>query len=81
MRNVSLELRHWILCGTETKHMKRCTTFLIFRMLSYVRIIRAHTFVSEASGVDVNTLNIPVIGGHAGASILPLLSQVVTEHF
>ena len=38
-------------------------------------IVRAHTFVAEAAGVDVNSLNIPVIGGHAGASILPLLSQ------
>eukprot|EP00501_MAST-03F_sp_TOSAG23-6_P001088 GSMAST32.ASY1.ANO1.1131.1 assembled CDS len=27
------------------------------------------------AGVDVNTLDIPVIGGHAGASILPVLSQ------
>jgi len=38
-------------------------------------IVRAHTFVAEAAGVDVKTIKIPVIGGHAGASILPLLSQ------
>jgi malate dehydrogenase len=38
-------------------------------------IVRAQTFVAEAAGVDVRTLKIPVIGGHAGASILPLLSQ------
>lgn len=38
-------------------------------------ITRARTFVGEAAGVDVNTLDIPVIGGHAGASILPVLSQ------
>lgn len=38
-------------------------------------IVRAHTFVAEAAGVDVNEINIPVVGGHAGASILPLLSQ------
>merc|ERR1712028_77742 len=38
-------------------------------------IVRAHTFVAEAAGVDVTTIKIPVIGGHAGASILPLLSQ------
>lgn len=25
--------------------------------------------------MDVNAINIPVVGGHAGASILPLLSQ------
>lgn len=38
-------------------------------------IVRAHTFVAEAAGVDVSTIKIPVVGGHAGASILPLLSQ------
>jgi len=38
-------------------------------------IVRAHTFVAEAAGVDVTSLRIPVVGGHAGASILPLLSQ------
>ena len=38
-------------------------------------IVRAHTFVAEAAGVDVTSLKIPVVGGHAGASILPLLSQ------
>jgi malate dehydrogenase len=38
-------------------------------------IVRSHTFVAEAAGVDVNTISIPVVGGHAGASILPLLSQ------
>jgi len=38
-------------------------------------VVRAKTFVAEAAGVDVTTLDIPVVGGHAGASILPLLSQ------
>ena len=38
-------------------------------------IVRAHTFVAEAAGVDVMSIKIPVVGGHAGASILPLLSQ------
>jgi len=38
-------------------------------------IVRAQTFVAEAAGVDVLTVSIPVVGGHAGASILPLLSQ------
>jgi malate dehydrogenase len=38
-------------------------------------LVRARTFVAEAAGVDVATLEIPVVGGHAGASILPLLSQ------
>merc|ERR1719198_2566714 len=38
-------------------------------------IVRSHTFVSEAAGLDVNEIKIPVVGGHAGASILPLLSR------
>lgn len=42
-------------------------------------IVRANTFVAEAAGIDVQTLNVPVIGGHAGASILPLLSRSTPE--
>lgn len=38
-------------------------------------IVRAHTFVAEAAGVPVESVEVPVVGGHAGASILPLLSQ------
>ena len=46
-------------------------------------VVRAQTFLAEATGLDVSTLKIPVVGGHAGASILPLLSQStppVKEH-
>merc|ERR1711934_1088474 len=42
-------------------------------------IVRANTFVSEAAGIDVQGFNVPVIGGHAGASILPLLSRSTPE--
>merc|ERR1712166_636411 len=42
-------------------------------------IVRANTFVSEAAGVDVTSIKIPVVGGHAGASILPLLSRSTPE--
>jgi len=38
-------------------------------------VVRANKFVYELTGVPVNTINIPVIGGHAGATILPLFSQ------
>lgn len=38
--------------------------------------MRANTFVAEVKDLDVATVNVPVIGGHAGATILPLLSQV-----
>merc|ERR1711907_548657 len=42
-------------------------------------IVRANTFVAEAAGLDVQEMNVPVIGGHAGASILPLLSRSTPE--
>merc|ERR1712054_424110 len=42
-------------------------------------IVRANTFVAEAAGLNVSEMNVPVIGGHAGASILPLLSRSTPE--
>eukprot|EP00010_Vexillifera_abyssalis_P008341 CAMPEP_0201544048 /NCGR_PEP_ID=MMETSP0173_2-20130828/485_1 /ASSEMBLY_ACC=CAM_ASM_000268 /TAXON_ID=218659 /ORGANISM="Vexillifera sp., Strain DIVA3 564/2" /LENGTH=230 /DNA_ID=CAMNT_0047952035 /DNA_START=1305 /DNA_END=1997 /DNA_ORIENTATION=+ len=38
-------------------------------------VTRARTFIAETKNVDVNTLDVPVVGGHAGTTILPLLSQ------
>lgn len=38
-------------------------------------IVRANTFVSAAKGTDLAATAVPVIGGHAGITILPLLSQ------
>jgi len=38
--------------------------------------VRASTFVAEKAKVEVKSVNVPVIGGHAGETILPLLSQV-----
>eukprot|EP00894_Picocystis_sp_ML_P002452 jgi/Pico_ML_1/52969/g3598.t2 len=38
-------------------------------------IVRANTFVAEAKGLDVHDVDVPVVGGHAGITILPLLSQ------
>ncbi|KAG0165724.1 malate DEHYDROGENASE, NAD-dependent [Apophysomyces sp. BC1034] len=39
-------------------------------------IVRASTFVSELIGGEPGSLRVPVIGGHSGVTILPLLSQV-----
>lgn len=39
-------------------------------------VVRSNTFVAEAKGLDVKDVDVPVIGGHAGVTILPLLSQV-----
>merc|ERR1711881_155347 len=38
-------------------------------------VCRARTFVANAKGNDVNKTTVPVIGGHAGTTIVPLLSQ------
>merc|ERR1719230_1634513 len=38
-------------------------------------IVRANKFVHEKVGKPLDQINVPVIGGHAGVTILPLLSQ------
>ena len=39
-------------------------------------VVRANTFVAGLKGLDLRQVDVPVIGGHAGETILPLLSQV-----
>jgi malate dehydrogenase len=38
-------------------------------------VVRANKFVGETTGKNPNFINIPVVGGHAGVTILPLFSQ------
>jgi hypothetical protein len=35
-----------------------------------------HQFVHELTGANVEAIGVPVVGGHAGATILPLFSKV-----
>ncbi|KAL4426044.1 hypothetical protein ABPG77_007840 [Micractinium sp. CCAP 211/92] len=42
-------------------------------------VVRANTFVAEARGLDTRDVDVPVIGGHAGETILPLLSQATPK--
>jgi malate dehydrogenase len=44
-------------------------------------VVRAKTFVAENQGFDVLETDVNVIGGHAGTTILPLLSQVPGANF
>merc|ERR1711865_621880 len=37
--------------------------------------VRAEKFVSEITGVDPDDIEVPVIGGHAGITIMPVFSQ------
>jgi len=42
-------------------------------------VVRAKTFYAEKAGLDVNKVDIPVVGGHAGMTILPLFSQATPK--
>merc|ERR1712211_127931 len=37
--------------------------------------VRANKFVGEKLGVDPDDVEVPVIGGHAGVTIMPVFSQ------
>jgi len=43
--------------------------------VSTLDVVRANAFIGEAAGVDPQQVNLPVIGGHSGVTIMPLLSQ------
>ncbi|GAU93445.1 hypothetical protein RvY_05384 [Ramazzottius varieornatus] len=38
-------------------------------------VVRANAFIAEKKGIDPQQMNVPVIGGHAGVTIMPLISQ------
>merc|ERR1719436_2360456 len=38
-------------------------------------VLRANKFVHEITGADITGVDIPIVGGHAGTTILPLFSQ------
>lgn len=44
--------------------------------INMLDVVRTRTFVSELKDVSLDGLWIPVVGGHSGPTILPLLSQV-----
>ena len=46
-----------------------------------LEVIRSETFVGQLKGLDPTQLDVPVIGGHSGVTILPLLSQVEGVEF
>ena len=49
--------------------------------VSSLDVCRANQFVSENQGFPVGDVNVNVIGGHAGTTIVPLLSQVKGAKF
>ncbi|MCX2960370.1 malate dehydrogenase [Rodentibacter caecimuris] len=44
-------------------------------------VLRSETFVAELKNLNVSRTTVPVIGGHSGVTILPLLSQVPYAEF
>jgi len=43
--------------------------------VSTLDVVRANTFIGEKKGLDPASVNCPVVGGHAGITIMPLISQ------
>ncbi|OOF85065.1 malate dehydrogenase [Rodentibacter ratti] len=44
-------------------------------------VLRSETFVAELKNLNISRTTVPVIGGHSGVTILPLLSQVPYADF
>lgn len=42
-------------------------------------VVRAKTFYATKTGVAIEEVNLPVVGGHAGITILPLFSQATPK--
>ena len=47
--------------------------------VSTLDVVRTKSFVSELKEKHAETVKVPVIGGHSGPTILPLLSQALSE--
>ncbi|KAI3385208.1 hypothetical protein SNEBB_001950 [Seison nebaliae] len=43
--------------------------------VSTLDVVRANTFIAEKKQFEVGKVNVPVVGGHSGNTIIPLLSQ------
>jgi len=48
---------------------------------SFCKFVNSRVVQAEVIGVDPKEVNVPVVGGHAGITILPLLSQVRSSHW
>eukprot|EP00850_Spirogloea_muscicola_P006521 SM000031S11530 [mRNA] locus=s31:139894:142335:- [translate_table: standard] len=56
---------------------KRAGTYDAKRLfgVTTLDVVRAKTFYAEKKGLNVADVSVPVVGGHAGITILPLFSQ------
>lgn len=62
-----------MLCGE-----RRAGTYDAKKLMGVTKldVCRAQAFWAELAGVIPAKVDVPVVGGHAGVTILPLLSQV-----
>jgi malate dehydrogenase len=67
--------------AAETLKAKGCYNPAKLFGVTTLDVIRAETFVADAKGLDCEDIVVPVIGGHSGTTILPLLSQVEEVEF
>nr|CAD7455423.1 unnamed protein product [Timema tahoe] len=51
-----------------------CTPGKVFGVTA-IDVVRANTFVAETLGLDPECVFVPVVGGHSGATTIPILSQ------
>lgn len=76
-----MHLAHCINHRRFQSHLHRAGTYDPHKLLGVTKldVLRANTFVAEAIGKAPEAVSVPVIGGHAGVTILPLLSQVFAK--
>ncbi|KHN18555.1 Geranylgeranyl diphosphate reductase, chloroplastic [Glycine soja] len=60
--------------GTEVVEAKAGTGSATLSM-AYLDVVRANTFVAQRKNLKLIDVDVPVVGGHAGITILPLLSK------
>jgi malate dehydrogenase len=61
--------------------LKRLNVFNPARLfgVTTLDVVRANTFVALAKGLEPHQVNVPVVGGHSGSTIIPIISQCVPD--
>ena len=60
--------------GCDSKKLQVYNPNKIFGVTT-LDVVRANCFVAELKGFDADSTLVPVVGGHAGKTIVPLISQ------
>lgn len=88
MKKSFLVLQHLMLSGQKLSMLERLKSqLLVYFLTSYYLFPKSKHIQSKFSSQSLNFLsnppgvNVPVVGGHAGVTILPLFSQVLLGHY